>query len=62
MVPKSFSIWPRSGVIAVYYDDLGQTVPDPGLVRLGVVDAGLDNLADAGRQFTVRIDQAPATC
>jgi hypothetical protein len=44
-----------------YYDDLGQTVPDPGLVRLGVVDAGLDNLANAGRQFTVRIDQAPAT-
>jgi hypothetical protein len=47
-------------VIAVYYDELGQAVPDPGLVRLGVVDAGLDSLADAGRQFTAWIDQAPA--
>ena len=48
-------------MIAVYYDDLGQAVPDPGLVRLGVVDTGLDTLADAGRQFTVWIDQTPAT-
>ena len=53
--------WPRSGVIAVYYDDLGQAVPDPGLVHLGVVDTGLDSLANAGRRFTVWIDQAPAT-
>jgi hypothetical protein len=44
-----------------YYDDLGQTVPDPGLVRLGVVDSGLDYLADAGRRFTVRVDLAAAT-
>lgn len=39
--------WPLSEVIAVYYDDLGQTVPDPGLIRLGVVDTGLAELADA---------------
>src|SRR4029453_19104950 len=44
--PGDLYYWPRSGVIAVYYDDLGQAVPDPGLVRLGVVDTGLDRLAD----------------
>ncbi|MGA5761689.1 cyclophilin-like fold protein [Nonomuraea bangladeshensis] len=48
--------WPVSGMIAVYYDDLGQTVPDPGLVRLGVVEAGLDDLSRAGRRLTVRIE------
>ncbi|MEV4286255.1 cyclophilin-like fold protein [Nonomuraea bangladeshensis] len=48
--------WPVSGVIAVYYDDLGQTVPDPGLVRLGVVEAGLDDLSRAGRRLMVRIE------
>jgi hypothetical protein len=53
--------WPRSGVIAVYYDDLGQAVPDPGLVRLGVVDTGLDSLANAGQRFTVGIHPATAT-
>ncbi|WP_430781487.1 cyclophilin-like fold protein [Actinoplanes sp. G11-F43] len=53
-------LWPRSGVVAVYYDDLGQTVPDPGLVRLGVISAGLDSLAAAGERFTVRIEPAPA--
>ena len=59
--PGDLYYWPQSGVIAVYYDDLGQAVPDPGLVRLGVVDTGLDSLANAGRRFTVWIDQAPAT-
>jgi hypothetical protein len=53
--------WPQSEVIAVYYDDLGQTVPAPGLVRLGVVDTGLDCLAEAGDEFTVRIELAAVT-
>ncbi|HEX4814593.1 MAG TPA: cyclophilin-like fold protein [Nonomuraea sp.] len=59
--PGEVYFWPSNRVIAVYYDDLGQTVPDPGLVRLGVVKAGLDRLAAAGKQFTVRIEPAPAT-
>jgi hypothetical protein len=53
--------WPTTEVIAVYYADLGQTVPDPGLTHLGTLDTGLDDLADAGRQLTIRIEPAAAT-
>jgi hypothetical protein len=43
--------------LAVYYDDLGQSVPPPGLIRLGTVDTGVvDQIAEAGGLFTVRID------
>jgi hypothetical protein len=59
--PGGIYFWPPSGMIAVYYDDLGQAVPDPGLVRLGVVEAGLDSLANAGNRLTVRIESAAAT-
>jgi hypothetical protein len=47
--------WPPSGDIGIFYDDLGQSVPPPGMVRLGVVDSGLDEIASAGNRFTVRI-------
>jgi hypothetical protein len=52
--------WPQSGVIAIYYADLGQAVPDPGLICLGGVDTGLDDLAGAGRTVTVRLELASA--
>ncbi|WP_328475486.1 cyclophilin-like fold protein [Actinoplanes sp. NBC_00393] len=52
--------WPQTEVIAVYYDDLGQSVPAPGLIRLGAIDAGLDDLAAAGRRVTIRWDLADA--
>ncbi|GIF69204.1 hypothetical protein Ais01nite_72390 [Asanoa ishikariensis] len=55
-VPGELYFWPRTDVIAIYYDDLDQRVPDPGLVRLGIVDTGLADLADAGRTVTVRIE------
>ncbi|GAA3263170.1 hypothetical protein GCM10020216_105630 [Nonomuraea helvata] len=58
ITPGDIYFWSPSGVIAIYYDDLGQAVPDPGLIRLGVVKAGLESLADAGDQVTVRIDPA----
>ena len=32
---------PDRAMIAIYYDDLGQTVPAPGLVPLGALDADL---------------------
>ncbi len=48
--------WSPSSTVAIVYDDLGQTLPPPGLVRLGVIDGGLAEVADAGNSFTVRID------
>jgi hypothetical protein len=48
--------WSPSSTFAIVYDDLGQTVPPPGLVRLGVIDNGLPEVADAGNGFTVHID------
>ncbi|GAA1869728.1 cyclophilin-like fold protein [Asanoa iriomotensis] len=53
--PGEIYFWPTTDVIAFYYDDLGQTVPDPGLALLGVLDAGIDQLADAGGQVTVQV-------
>jgi hypothetical protein len=57
-VPGGIYYWPDTAALAVYYDDLGQGVPPPGLVRLGAVDTCLDELAGAGRQVTVHIDRA----
>ena len=45
-----------SSTFAIFYTDLGQSIPDPGLIRLGAVEAGTDQIADAGNRFTVRID------
>lgn len=44
-----------ASTFAVFYADLDQTIPDPGLVRLGAVDTDLDRIAAAGNRFTVRI-------
>jgi hypothetical protein len=49
--------WPPSGDIAIFYADLDQSVPAPGLVRLGVVGSGLDAIASAGNRSTVWIDR-----
>jgi hypothetical protein len=49
--------WPPSGDIGIFYDDLGQTVPAPGMVRLGTVTSGLPTIASAGNRFTVSIEQ-----
>jgi hypothetical protein len=50
------SYWSPSSKVAVVYNDLGQHVPDPGLVRLGMIDAGLADIAAAGNHVTVRIE------
>jgi hypothetical protein len=47
---------PESQTLAIFYDDLGQTVPPPGLVRLGAVDADLASFADAGNRIRVSVD------
>lgn len=58
---------PDRAMIAVYYDDLGHTVPAPGLVPLGSLDAdddadphqgGVAAVADAGNRVRVLIDLA----
>jgi hypothetical protein len=53
--------WPPSGTVAIFYDDLGQTVPPPGMVRLGVLDSGLEEIASAGNRFTVSINRTDQT-
>ena len=47
-----------AGKIAIVYDAWRMSVPPPGLVRLGTVDAGLDVIASAGRDFTMTIRRA----
>jgi hypothetical protein len=44
-----------SNTFAIFYDDLGQSIPDPGLVRLGTVDTRTDRIAEASSRFTVQI-------
>jgi hypothetical protein len=44
-----------SGTFVIFYDDLGQSIPDPGLARLGTVDTGTDEIAEAGNRFAVQI-------
>ncbi len=50
--------WAPTSTVAVIYDDLGHRVPEPGLVRLGVIDTGLRDIAAAGNGLTVRIELA----
>ena len=61
---------PDRAMIAIYYDDLGHTVPAPGLVPLGSLDAdadvdanadphqGVAAVADAGNRMSVFVDLA----
>jgi hypothetical protein len=51
--------WAPSDTFAIFYEDFGQSIPDPGLVRVGAVDSGMDRIAGAGNDFTVRIDSLP---
>jgi hypothetical protein len=50
--------WPPTHTVAVFYDDLGQSVPSPGLVRLGVVDDGLDAISGSGNTLAVQLDRS----
>jgi hypothetical protein len=48
--------WAPGNDIAIFYADDGQSIPQPGLVRLGTVDAGLDVIATAGSAFDMSIE------
>jgi hypothetical protein len=56
--PGGVYYWPDTAALAIYYDDLGQNVPPPGLVQLGIVETGLDEIADAGGLVTARVELA----
>jgi hypothetical protein len=50
--------WPPSSDIGIVDTDLDQSLSPPGLVRLGAVSSGLDEIAAAGNWFTVWVDRA----
>ena len=49
---------PSDGSIAVLTADLGPSIPAPGLVDLGVVDSGLEELSSAGSRFEMAVRPA----
>jgi hypothetical protein len=53
--------WAPSNTFAILYDDLDQSVPPPGLIRLGVVDSGLDALGATGNHLPIRVEWAGGT-
>jgi hypothetical protein len=48
--------WSPGNDIAIFYADDGQAIPQPGLVRLGTIDAGLNVIATAGSDFKMTIE------
>ena len=44
------------GAVVIYNADDGQTIPQPGLVRLGTIDTGLEVIAAAGNDFEMTIE------
>jgi hypothetical protein len=52
--------WAPSHTVAIFYDDLGQSVLPPGLVRLGVVGSGLSAISTSRNSFPVRIEPSAA--
>jgi hypothetical protein len=47
--------WAPGNDLAIFYADDGQTIPQPGLVRLGTIDTGLEVIAAAGNEFPLTI-------
>ena len=45
----------NSSTFAIFYEDLDQSIPYPGLVQLGTVDATPDKIAQAGNRLTVQM-------
>lgn len=41
--------WPPGPDVAIFYRQDGQRTPEPGLVRLGRIDSGVEALEAAGR-------------
>jgi hypothetical protein len=45
----------KSSTFAIFYEDLGQSIPDQGLIRLGTVDTSTDRIANGGNRLMVQI-------
>jgi hypothetical protein len=49
--------WPPAHDVALFYADDGQrTIPSPGIVVLGTIDSGLNEIASAGNDFQIIIE------
>jgi hypothetical protein len=48
--------WAPGNDIAIFYANDGQSIPRPGLVRIGTIDTGLEVIAAAGEGFQMRIE------
>jgi hypothetical protein len=49
--------WAPGNDIAIVYAGGGRPIPQPGLVRLGTVDGGLDVVAAAGDEFEMTVER-----
>src|SRR4051812_2663001 len=56
--PGHLYYWPPERTIAVFTADLGPSIPGPGLVDLGVVDRGLDDLTAEYQAFQLTLQPA----
>ncbi len=52
--PGGIYYWSDTADLAVYYDDLGQRVPPPGLIYLGTVDNGLNDITGASGRVVIQ--------
>lgn len=50
------SYWSPNHDIAIFYVGDDGTIPNPGLIRLGVVDEGIEIIGNAGAGFTLTIE------
>ncbi|KRE31463.1 cyclophilin-like fold protein [Agromyces sp. Soil535] len=48
--------WPPSHDLVLFYAHDGQSIPAPGLVRLGTIDSGLEVIASAGDSFPLTVE------
>jgi hypothetical protein len=48
--------WSPGNDLVIFYADDGQAIPQPGLVRLGTIDTGLEVIAAAGNDFELTVE------
>jgi hypothetical protein len=55
-VAVRIQLWPPGNDLVIFYADDGQTIPQPGLVRLGTIDTGLEVIPAAGTDFELTVE------